>query len=198
MLRIITLLAAIVATPPTAGTQPRAVYEGPAFVVDADKLIVGTDHIELFGVDAVERYNVCEDGAGRRDECGRRVAEELAQRIANKPVRCTFVAWRPSRVATEPDRAIAQCSAPAIGDIAHWLVVSGYAVASDSGSPYSAEVMGACQARTGLWAGAWLDPAVERQRRSGADRGPRWLGHRAKAPCIHALRSAGGAPLLLK
>src|SRR3954471_11801664 len=55
------LLAAGV-TPVAARNHSAPAYDGPARVIDGDTIVIDGRHIRLFGIDAMESRQLCDDG----------------------------------------------------------------------------------------------------------------------------------------
>src|SRR5919197_5240723 len=64
---------------------------GRARVVDGDSLDLGGERIRLYGIDAPEGRQSCNDIAGRPYACGRDASRALAAAIAGRRVTCTAV-----------------------------------------------------------------------------------------------------------
>ena len=87
------LRALCLALSATLAIQPAlaVTLSGPAEVVDGDTLAIQGERtrIRLYGVDAPEGQQTCEDAAGKRYLCGSRASEALAALIGrNGRVSC--------------------------------------------------------------------------------------------------------------
>lgn len=144
-------LATLLAFPAVAQT-----LSGQADVVDGDTLGIRgqTVRIRLYGVDAPEGKQTCEDGAGKRYLCGSRSADALASIIG-----------RNGRVTCEQEdrdrygRIVAVCRAKG-QDINAELIRQGWAVEYKqySDGRYTVEETEARKAKRGLWAGKFVEP----------------------------------------
>lgn len=128
------------------------VVTGPARVIDGDTLEIGATRVRLFGIDAPERAQDCEDAAGRRWACGAAARARLTE-LAQAQVRCT------GRDTDRYGRMVGTCAVEG-SDLAAVLVAEGLAFANRK---YSADYVGledrARQARRGVWAGQAERPA---------------------------------------
>jgi len=70
------------------GAVPGEVVTGVASVIDGDTLEIRGERIRLFGIDACESRQLCEDASGRPYRCGQQAALALADRIGRGTVRC--------------------------------------------------------------------------------------------------------------
>ncbi len=63
---------------------------GPAFAnaIDGETLFMRGIEVKLFGIDAVERDQVCQDRAGNDYPCGSVATQALQERVANQDVVC--------------------------------------------------------------------------------------------------------------
>ncbi|WP_265501309.1 thermonuclease family protein [Paracoccus beibuensis] len=125
---------------------------GQARVVDGDTLDVNGAPVRLFGIDAVEKGQLCQDTEGYDWNCGHRAADELARKLEGREVRCVV------KDTDKYDRAVADCEAGGLS-LNYWAVRSGWAVAY---TRYSRAYENAeAEARadgTGIFAGAFMEP----------------------------------------
>jgi len=149
----------------TARSVPRDItasgsaLAGRARVVDGDSLDLAGERIRLYGIDAPEYRQSCNDLAGRAYACGRAASRALAALIAGRQVSCTAVDHdRYGR-----DVAICMVDGRDLGEV---MVRSGNAVdyAQHSRGRYAAAEREARDAKRGIWAGSFEDPAVWRRR----------------------------------
>ncbi|WP_244493301.1 thermonuclease family protein [Aureimonas sp. AU20] len=132
--------------------------EGRATVVDGDTLAIeGTKaRIRLYGMDAPESSQTCDDAAGKRYLCGGRAAQYLADLIG-----------RSGRVACfEEDRdrygrIVAECATPGNVVLNAAMVKAGWAIEYKqySDGRYSQEEAEAKAVKRGLWAGQFIEPS---------------------------------------
>lgn len=141
--------------PPPASTG--APLSGRARVVDGDSLEIAGRRIRLFGIDAPELHQDCRTAAGRAYDCGGAARRALDDLIGGRAVTCT-------PVGASHDRAVATCQANG-RDLSEELVRSGHALelANFSRGRYSAAEREAREARRGLWAGNFEQPAEWRR-----------------------------------
>jgi len=120
---------------------------------DGDTLTLAGRTVRIWGVDAPEAGQDCEDDSGRPWRCGQQAMRALADRIAGAEIVCHTV---------EQDRYgrdVAHCSADG-EDLGAWLVRSGWALdyRTFSASRYSEEEALARAARLGVWRGTLAPP----------------------------------------
>jgi endonuclease YncB( thermonuclease family) len=125
---------------------------GIASVVDGDTIEIHGERIRLFGIDAAETRQSCEDASGKPYRCGQQAALALADRINQKSIRCE------GRTRDRYGRLVAICY---LGDedLDAWLVSQGLALAFRKYSTlYVPEEDAARAAKRGLWAGSFEEP----------------------------------------
>lgn len=130
--------------------------EGRATVVDGDTIAVdGAEHrIRLWGIDAPEGRQTCDDATGKRYLCGSGSAEALARLIGrNGRVACE------ERDRDRYNRIVAVCTING-RDINAEMVRQGWAVdyIQYSDGAYADQEAEARDAKRGLWAGAFVMP----------------------------------------
>lgn len=127
---------------------------GPARVVDGDTFSVGASRVRLWGVDAPEGRQVCQDAKGQGYACGGVAREELVRLIGGRRVRCEL------RDGDPYGRAVSRCQAGAT-DLGEAMVRAGWAVdyAQFSRGAYASAEAEARRARRGLWAGRFEAPS---------------------------------------
>ena len=134
---------------------------GPAEVVDGDTLAIRGERtrIRLYGVDAPEGQQTCEDAAGKRYLCGSRASDALAALIG-----------RNGRVSCEEEdrdrygRVVAVCTANGL-NVNGELIRQGWAIEyrQYSDGRYADEEAEARLAKRGLWAGEFVKPWLWRR-----------------------------------
>ena len=126
-------------------------------VVDGDTFILGADRIRLWGVDAPEGRQVCQDGRGQAYRCGDMARDQLKALIGDQPVDCR------QRDRDQYGRSVAQCRAGGV-DLGEAMVRLGWAVEyrTFSYGAYVAVEAQAKAARRGLWAGTFESPSAYR------------------------------------
>jgi endonuclease YncB( thermonuclease family) len=129
---------------------------GQADVIDGDTLSPRGEktRIRLYGVDAPEGQQSCEDTSGKRYLCGSRAAEALAE-IIGRNGRVTCEKLDQDRYG----RIVAVCRANG-RDINGELIRQGWAIeyGQYSDGRYSDEEAEAGNAKRGLWAGRFVKP----------------------------------------
>jgi endonuclease YncB( thermonuclease family) len=126
---------------------------GQIAVIDGDSLREGNTEIRLFGIDAPEYHQLCNDFRGTPFPCGRRAAEELRNLIKQGHIICK------SLERDRYGRSVSRCQTGAT-DINFEMVKRGWALAYvQYGTDYVAAETEARQAKRGLWAGTFNDPA---------------------------------------
>ena len=163
MLRSTTLL--LLVTLPAISAES---ISGPAAVIDGDTIELHGSRIRLYGIDAPETAQTCENATGRAYPCGRTAAHALAEQIGTSPVTCEPVK------ATKGERVVAVCR---VGheDLSAWMAAHGHAIAERRGSPaYLRQESKAWATRRGLWAGTFVEPTDWRRanRRAEATANP--------------------------
>ncbi|MGN7870015.1 thermonuclease family protein [Paracoccus sp. 22332] len=136
------------------------ILSGQVRVIDADSLEVDGRSVRLFGIDAVEKNQTCQDRRGREWPCGRHATEKLAAALDGQTVRCLV------QDTDRYGRAVSVCEAGG-KDINHWVVRNGWAVAY---TRYSQDYEGAeAEARAekaGIFAGSFIPPEDWRRKPS--------------------------------
>ncbi len=159
MLRICTLFVlTALAAPALAASGP----EGMIRVIDADTWDVGGQRVRLFGIDAPEMSQTCDDAAGRAWKCGRWATAETRVLYGAARARCEKIAI------DRYGRIVARCFV-AGQDAGRELVRAGIALAYRR---YSTDYVGdervAAADRRGLHSGTLQRPAAYRHRRAPA------------------------------
>lgn len=133
----------VLAKPPIAGHVR---------VVDGDTLKFDGQRVRLYGIDAPETTQTCQDAAGRAWPCGADAGAALTHFIDGRPVTCVQLGTDPYR------RAIAKCSVAGI-DVGTWLVEQGWALAFLRYShDYVDAQSQAAQAHRGMHRGTFIAP----------------------------------------
>ncbi len=129
--------------------------EGPARVLDANTLIVGTIKVRLDGIDAPEVEQTCRVD-GRVYGCGEVALGALMDLVMGKRIACTL------RRQQGDDRAFGTCRDAAATDgptINERMVQNGWAVADRrTGERYVPLETAASRQRVGLWSGPFVPP----------------------------------------
>lgn len=149
------LLAAIATAAPAEPALP--LINGTATVIDGDTIIVNKLHIRLFGVDAPEIEQKCDDAKGQPYNCGLLAADVLQEEIGGASVACFMVDI------DKYGRTVAICAARE-RDLGDAMVRRGYAIDYSfySGGRYSAAEREARNAKRGMWSGTFKEPRAWR------------------------------------
>lgn len=145
-----------------ASSSGAAGIDGRATVIDGDTIAVsGTEErIRLYGIDAPESGQTCDDAGGKRYLSGTRAADHLAQLIGRSGrVQC-FEADR-----DRYGRIVAECVMRDNVILNAAMVRSGWAVEYDeySDGRYSEEERTARKSRRGMWQGKFVVPSEWRR-----------------------------------
>jgi len=130
---------------------------GQASVIDGDTLEVHSTRIRLWGIDAPESAQTCADAGGGSWACGNRATRELRNYIRGQQLSCKEKALDRYR------RTLAICKLPDGTDINAWMVRQGWAVAYGFTKTYQSEQDEAENAKRGIWAGTFMEPAQWRK-----------------------------------
>ena len=130
---------------------------GPARVVDGDTFSVGAERVRLWGVDAPEGRQVCQNDQGQSYACGDVARAQLVGLIGGRAVRCEV------RDRDPYGRAVARCLAGST-DLGEAMVRAGWAVdyVQFSRGGYASAEAEARRGRRGLWAGRFETPSTWR------------------------------------
>jgi endonuclease YncB( thermonuclease family) len=138
---------------------PGEPVSGAARIIDGDSLEIAGARIRIFGIDAPEGRQQCRDAHGAEYACGRDAARALGRIIGGRSVTCTPVTH------DQYERDVATCDAGG-RDLGEQMVRAGYArdYARHSRGRYASAEREAREARRGIWAGSFEDPAAWRKR----------------------------------
>jgi endonuclease YncB( thermonuclease family) len=139
--------------------KPGEPVSGRARISDGDSLEIAGARIRIHGIDAPEGRQQCRDARGAEYACGREAARALDRIIGGRTVTCTPVSH------DQYERDVATCEA-AGRDVGEQMVRSGHArdYARHSRGRYASAEREAREAKRGLWAGSFEDPAAWRKR----------------------------------
>ena len=152
---VLAVVAHYMQSPPRTPGEP---VTGRAHVTDGDSLEVAGVRVRLFGIDAPERDQDCQDANGKTYSCGRAASRALAAAIGGRDVTCTPVE------VDQYNRDVAVCTAGDL-DLGDAMVRGGHALdyPRHSRGRYGAAEREARNARRGMWAGTFERPAAWRQ-----------------------------------
>ena len=113
----------------------------------------------LFGIDAPELHQSCNEADGKSWLCGRAAKAKLTTLINRGNVDCV------SRAKDRFGRVVAVCSAEGIPDLGEQMVRDGYAIdlGGPAGHPYREAEAEAEAAKRGIWRGTFQRPSDWRQ-----------------------------------
>lgn len=134
-----------------------ALVAGSARVVDGDTFSVGPERVHLWGVDAPEGRQVCQNAQGQGYACGDVARDQLVGLIGGRAVRCEV------RDRDPYGRAVSRCLAGST-DLGEAMVRAGWPVdyVQFSRGAYAAAETEARRARRGLWGGRFETPSTWR------------------------------------
>ncbi|RCK38292.1 nuclease [Thalassospira profundimaris] len=125
---------------------------GPARAIDADTLEFGFKRIDLWGADAMNRFQKCLIN-GQSTACGAEAWQITTNLLVATPITCEV------RGKSRYHRNMAVCRNANGVDIGQSLIARGLAVARTDQMPeYGTVESRAKQSRTGVWAGQFIDP----------------------------------------
>ena len=152
-----TLVAAVLIAAAPISHDP---ITGPARITDGDTLRIGNERIRLFGIDAPEMKQSCNDDRGARYACGEAARDALRRRVDGAPVTCEPVDR------DQYGRTVARCYAGG-DDLNRFMVANGWAVAyrQFSRDYVKAEEL-AHTRRLGMWRGEFTLPSQWRRERA--------------------------------
>lgn len=149
------LLLALLASPALAQGKP---IKGAPSAREGDVLLVGGQELRLFGIDAPDRGQRCENVRGQDYDCFELSRKALEVVAGKEPVTCE----------EQPGGGrmkVGVCKRPDGQDIAAAMVLTGYALAYRSVSTaYLREEALAVSRRRGLWGGRVEPPWIWRSR----------------------------------
>ncbi|MCG6204248.1 thermonuclease family protein [Rhodopseudomonas sp. HC1] len=121
-------------------------------IVDGDTVEISGAKIRLRGIDAPEMDQLCFDAKGDRWSCGIAARDQLARRFGDKPWTCRVSG------ADEDGRSLGTCLVQS-ESVEEWMAGSGWALAFTRYTRnYEKPEAVAREARSGLWAGAFIPP----------------------------------------
>ena len=143
-----------------AAPVPHEPITGRARIADGDTLQIGRERIRLFGIDAPELHQSCNDDRGVRYACGEVARAELQRHVGDAPIMCVPVDR------DQYGRAVARCYA-GTEDLNRWMVANGWAVAyREFSRDYTPAENAARAARLGMWGGQFELPSLWRRQES--------------------------------
>lgn len=122
-------------------------------IIDGDTFTLGGERVRLWGIDAPEALQICQDAAGRGFRCGEVARERLIALIGGRSVDCR------QKDRDGYGRMVAQCKV-AGHNLGEAMICEGWAVEyrQFSRGAYAAAEREARSAKRGLWAGTFEPP----------------------------------------
>ncbi len=148
---------------------------GPAYAnaIDGETLFMKGIEVSLFGIDAVERDQICQNQLGQDYPCGSRATQALQELVQQQQVICMPI------VGINVRRVLALCELlgeeppPArrqeflrgyrYNNLSRLMVVNGHAIGIGAGADtYNEEQVEAQTLRKGIWQGSFVPPRLWR------------------------------------
>ncbi|WP_234831264.1 RlpA-like double-psi beta-barrel domain-containing protein [Rhodopseudomonas palustris] len=121
-------------------------------VLDGDTVEISGAKLRLLGIDAPELDQLCFDAKGDRFSCGIAARDELARRFGDKSWTCKVAG------ADDEGQKLATCQVES-ETVEEWMAGAGWAMAFTRHTRHAEKPEAvARQARSGLWAGAFIPP----------------------------------------
>jgi endonuclease YncB( thermonuclease family) len=143
----------------------RRALAGRASVIDADTIEIHGQRIRIWGVDAPEGGQTCQDTSGNEYRCGQIGAMKLASYLNDaQPIVCA------QRDTDQYGRIVATCENIYGQDLARWLVRDGHALdwPQFSKGAYADVQKDAQSLKAGIWQGSFMEPWEWRKTSKGA------------------------------
>ncbi len=124
-------------------------------VRDGDTLTMIGKDIRLYGIDAPEYAQICQNNAGKNWPCGTEARKKMVAIIGKSQVTCA------PKATDKFGRIVATCSTANVPDIALALVEAGFAANGVDGGegPYAVSESLAQVDKIGVWSGPFTTPA---------------------------------------
>jgi endonuclease YncB( thermonuclease family) len=134
--------------------------------LDGDTIKAGNGaEYRIFGIDAPELHQTCNEANGKSWMCGRAAKAKLTTLIKGGNVNCE------ARATDRFGRTVAVCSAQGVTDLGEAMVRDGYAIdlGGAAGNPYREAEAEAQTAKRGIWRGTFERPSDWRQANPRSD-----------------------------
>jgi endonuclease YncB( thermonuclease family) len=134
---------------------PEVIRAETASVTDGDTIVITHKAYRLFGIDAPEYHQLCQDAQGKEWPCGKAARLQLARFVAAGSLSCT------PRATDKYGRRVAICSSATIPDVSEAMAQAGLAIspAERGTAPYAQAEANAQGAKRGIWQGKFDAPA---------------------------------------
>ncbi|HXQ67349.1 MAG TPA: thermonuclease family protein [Alphaproteobacteria bacterium] len=130
-----------------------AVASGAAIVIDATHLEIAGRRFKLYGIDAPDIDEVCNDAQGKEYPCGINARQALADLVKGGSVSCL------PRGPNESDEMLGVCSL-GTSDLAKAIIDAGWAIAERTRTLYYEKAEEEARLKKqGLWQGQFVPPA---------------------------------------
>lgn len=140
---------------------------GHATVVDGDTIELQGKRVQLFGIDAPETAQSCEQTTGRSYRCGQAATAALRGLIGTDKVVCEPREIEPKSLAKARLTAVCRVG---VEDLSAWMVSHGHALANRGlGPAYAQQERHAWATRRGIWSGTFEEPADWRRVKQRAE-----------------------------
>lgn len=134
------------------GPQPGDVIEGAAKALEGDSLLIDGQEIRLFGIDAPDAGQTCQNLRGATYDCYATASKELDAVLKDQVARCVV------KLTPRKERTLATCTVQG-KDIAAIMVRVGWALAYRRLTfDYVRDEALAASHRAGMWAGRVVPP----------------------------------------
>ncbi len=126
-----------------------------AIVKDGDTLVLDKTIFRLYGMDAPEYHQTCDDKQGLEWACGKAARLQLASYVASGSISCE------SRAKDKYERNVAKCKSATVPDLAEAMVQAGLAIspAEHGSAAYEDAEALARVNRRGIWQGNFDPPS---------------------------------------
>ena len=145
----------------TISISSEKTISGKAKVIDGDTIKINTTKIRLFGIDAPEKKQICQEvyisflifNFQKDYKCGEQSISALIKKLKNKKIKCIL-----KKNKDRYKRDIGICYVKNY-DINSWLVRNGYALAYRRYSKkYVLDEQYAKENKLGIWKGTFIEP----------------------------------------
>jgi endonuclease YncB( thermonuclease family) len=153
---------------------------GPAFAnaIDGETLFIRGIEVSLFGIDAVEHDQICQDKGGKDYACGQRATQALQQLVQSEPVICLPIVSITDRRVLAICEVTSDAQPPPMDSneflegyrpdsLSRLMIVEGHAIGIGLGQEiFREEEIQAQTLRRGIWQGSFQPPSLWRSSRT--------------------------------